>query len=223
MRTPPDNNKAEMTSNSSLPLIDSHISFAHLPGALPDKFWENIVFSSETGLWFMGEMIEAYTVYDLLGWVMSVTATPVPPPGLAVTEQTFYLPYLALFARWCILLAETCVTDRNPNVKGTDKIKNRKAVPAMVTVVYVEAQDISQLRPPSAGAQPAYPVLLLGSTLGLISIRDPWVAPSRKRKLKRYYYFPDEAQTKNEVMNYGECAETLSWLWLARVTGRRKE
>lgn len=55
---------------------------------------------------FEGVSLPVNTVYDLLGWIMSVSH------GYAVatstsTERNYYLPMLALYAKWCRLLTPT--------------------------------------------------------------------------------------------------------------------
>jgi hypothetical protein len=44
--------------------------------------------------------LPASTLFDLLGWILSITAKP-PPGTTEVTEKDFFLPLAAVFAQWC--------------------------------------------------------------------------------------------------------------------------
>ncbi|KAL8789509.1 MAG: hypothetical protein Q9213_001122 [Squamulea squamosa] len=44
------------------------------------------------------------TVFDILGWIMSVTWRAAPPTGSS-TSRNFFMPLLALYARWCRVIS----------------------------------------------------------------------------------------------------------------------
>ncbi|ETN38246.1 uncharacterized protein HMPREF1541_06277 [Cyphellophora europaea CBS 101466] len=45
-----------------------------------------------------GKQLPVRTLFDVLGWILSVTAKP---DGGKATQNNFYLPLLALFGKWC--------------------------------------------------------------------------------------------------------------------------
>ena len=64
---------------------EPHVFNANLPGI---------------GIEFEGVPLPDNTVFDVLGWLLSVCSEP---PTNA-TDRTYYLPLLSLFGRWCRLL-----------------------------------------------------------------------------------------------------------------------
>lgn len=49
---------------------------------------------------FDGTELPVETVFDTLGWILSITATPAPGTE-EVTEKNFLVPLAAMFAKWC--------------------------------------------------------------------------------------------------------------------------
>jgi hypothetical protein len=49
---------------------------------------------------FEGVLLPVSTIFDSLGWVLSITAKPKPGTE-EVTEKNFFLPLAAVFAQWC--------------------------------------------------------------------------------------------------------------------------
>jgi hypothetical protein len=227
------NSLRQTTSSQDLPLMDETM-LSQLPGSLLPGYLDIVILAQVTDLYFLGEIVQAVTVFDLLGWLMSVTANPNPPATVtAATEENFHLPYLTLFARWCVVLSDACAKDRKPDIKGSSKKQDEKAVPTMVTLAYFDAHDID--KPPRATSGPSptsHPMVFLGSTLGLSRIKHDWALPVRLRKLNRLYFVPEDPEMdpgdpsnastaeERQVMQYGMCAETLFWIFAAHVTGR---
>lgn len=56
---------------------------------------------------FCGVKLMAQTSFDLLGWVLSVTAEP----SRTATELDYYLPLLSMYAKWCATVAFSCLRD----------------------------------------------------------------------------------------------------------------
>jgi hypothetical protein len=232
---------SEMTemekASMSRPLMEPPMLTQFSSTPLRDHLRYFVYLASVTDLPFMGELVGAITVFDLLGWLMSVTANPDNPPNTTATELNFHLPYLTLFARWCILLSTACVADRKVDIKGSARKQDQKALPVMVSIAYFDYHSINTRTQASTSPRPpAHPMVFMGSTLGLSSMKTHWAWPARLRTLGQYYYIPetpndskasrdssntaDSASTEREVVQYGACAETMFWELVAQMTGR---
>ena len=89
----------------------------------------------DIGLTFQDTNLPINTTFDVLGWLLSVTSQPLPN----ATAVDFYLPLVALYARWCRVLA-------GPDVK---------LAPPMVHIAWFQDAQRST-------------AVLLGSTIGKV-------------------------------------------------------
>ena len=204
----------------------------------PDHSRYSVFLANVTDLPFMDEFVGATTIFDLLGWLMSVTANPDPPPNTTATELNFHLPYLTLFARWCVLLSNVCVADRKADIKGSATKQDQKAIPVMVSTAYFDYYHIGMTPQPSTEPRPlSHPIVFMGAALGLSSAKSIWAWPARLRSLRKFYYIPKTSVDKEtrpsslpdiapstpaerEVIQYGACAETIFWILAAEMSGR---
>ncbi|KAL8772445.1 MAG: hypothetical protein Q9209_002396 [Squamulea sp. 1 TL-2023] len=73
------------------------------------------------------------TIFDILGWIMSITWRTAPATGSS-TSRNFFMPLLALYARWCrvishverIILGSTIgAPSLNLDLKDTSKVESK--------------------------------------------------------------------------------------------------
>ena len=133
----------------------------------------------------------------MLGWLLSVTNVP----AASAEPRTWYLPLLALYAKWCIVLAG-----------------NRDGIPPMVHISWF----------PGARSQK---VVLLGSTIGKIpeldwnknlspetaSFKAMTVINERQRYMREAGFVPQKGQEVDikgvvDGRGFGICAETFFYL-----------
>lgn len=97
---------------------------------------------------FDGAKLPIFTVFDALGWILSITAKP-PVGTTEVTEENFFIPLLALFSKW----AQT-FSMKTKGVEG-EEVETDKEFPAMIHISYWQDLKSKEV------------VTLLGSTPGL--------------------------------------------------------
>ncbi|CAF9913914.1 MAG: hypothetical protein HETSPECPRED_001693 [Heterodermia speciosa] len=157
------------------------------------------------GFSFEGVDLPDNTVLDLLGWLLSVTNIPAD----SAEPRTWYLQLLALYAKWCIVLAG-----------------NKSGIPPMVHISWF----------PGAKSQK---VVLLGSTIGKIpelnwaepapktaSFKAMTIINERQRYMIEAGFVSQQGQEvdiRNAVdgQGFGICAETFFYL-VARGLGLRR-
>ncbi|KAL8789007.1 MAG: hypothetical protein Q9195_007027 [Heterodermia aff. obscurata] len=148
------------------------------------------------GFSFEGVHLPDNTVFDMLGWLLSVTNIPAD----SAQPRTWYLQLLALYAKWCIVLAG-----------------NQSGIPPMVHISWF----------PGAKSQK---VVLLGSTIGRIpelnwaepapktaSFKAMTIINERQRYMADAGFVPQQGQEVDirRAVNgkgFGICAETFFYL-----------
>lgn len=104
------------------------------------------------------------------------------------TELNFHLPYLTLFARWCVLLSNACVADRKANIKGSATKQDQKAIPVTVSTAYFNCYHIGMTPQPPTEPRPlSHPIVFMGASLGLSSAKSIWAWPARLRSLRKLF------------------------------------
>ena len=167
---------------------------------------------------FGGSYLIAQTLYDALGWILSVTATPritttaSAPPDM---DRLFYMPLLAVYARWCEILTFS-VSAGKPTTDATTPAKDKIKGSSMIAGVWFADSTGKQLT-------------ILGSTPGVFRFRGFHVVSERQQQLLYRKYIPQrpqaltlsnpdgaEAEYPNNT-NFGVCAETFFYLYARKL------
>jgi hypothetical protein len=146
---------------------------------------------------FCGTLLDTFTVFDLLGWLLSVTARPLVPPNTPMTDFNFYLPLCALFAKWCATISHACKQDVDTAL-GSE-------VPPMVSIAYWTFPQKTTLA--RFTATPGSRYMLLGATLGAAVARTQIFVPQRQRYMTDIGY-------RSPGKNFGKCAESLFFIFV---------
>lgn len=172
------------------------------------------------GLAFQGANLPINTMFDALGWLLSVTSVP---PQTESLDRTYYLPLVSLFARWCrVLMGDVKLAPPMVHVAWFRDAQGRTAVllgstigkvPAPLKIVNVIRERQRELE-----------------RLGLVAARPGQVAQTKGNTLARggqqYVVVLGEAVdgkfvpsmgesygTADEIeKGFGQCAETFFYL-----------
>jgi hypothetical protein len=148
--------------------------------------------------------LNAFTIFDLLGWVFSITAWPQALPS-EVNESNFYVPHLAVFARWCGIIANICTKD----VSG-DKVK----IPVMASIAYFQIPVHAGIRGVPIKDGQVY--VMVGATIGAALVRESVIRADRRQNLDSLQFHGPLDANGQIVANYGSCSETNFYLFVKR-------
>lgn len=148
------------------------------------------------------------TVYDLLGWLLSVMSTPGRLSANIKSETEYCLLLLSVYAKWELQIAAECTA----GTKGASSIFLPQNYPQMVSIAYFHLDH--------AKATSGNKLILLGSTMGEFKETASHVVPIRQRMMQDLYFVPanvdqlgDAQQKKQGQPGFGKCAETNFWLF----------
>ena len=163
---------------------------------------------------FDGVRVPAATVYDFVGWILSATAKPVGK--IAPSSRNYYLPLLAMYARWCQLLSPA----------------PKKNIPGMVSIAWITGKSPRRVDvimgstigniPTDIGNHDPISVdpLNIGTTqLNLINSRALNISRARVKYLTDAGLIPaSKSQLPDKdgdegTKGFGKCAETFFWIY----------
>lgn len=153
---------------------------------------------------FEGVLLPINTIYDLLGYIMSVTFKNCPATSTS-TARNYYMPLLSLYAKWCRILSPT-----------NDDLKKNK----MVHITWFKDTE-----------QPYR--ILLGSTVGQTDLGAAGIATDnaadsrdlakqkvikndRRNFLTEAGFDAPLSNSKKILTNFGSCAETFFFVYQGR-------
>jgi len=159
---------------------------------------------------FLGIPVAALTIYDLLGWLLSVTTSPPPSlSGAQPLELGYYLPLLSMYAKWVLVFSEECNSDREVS-SGTPAKQDIAAQPGMVSIAYFDLSKAGGASGPDKGT-----CVMLGSTIGNPIARPTTIMTNRQQEMSELYV-PDHPQPSLQPTAFGKCAETAFWIFARR-------
>ena len=164
--------------------------------------------SEPISLPFNGVRMPTATIYDFLGWILSITARPAGPAP--PNPRNYYLPLLAMLGRWCQIVSPP----------------PKKNIPGMVSIAWFPAKtEIKVLMGSAIGDIPTNIGRVTGQDrkqrdiVEYINSRALNVSRARVEWLQRAGLTPaDPAQLPNPDgdegrKGFGKCAETFFWIY----------
>lgn len=178
--------------------------------------------------------LPSYTVFDFLGWFLSVTCHPPP----TATNKNYYLPLVAMYARWCVTLALAANVQGQPQMVHIARIPIPKKPDMLIlgstTGTFVnrilvavgerqENLEAEGIPPPDPGQR--IPGEALGNLVKKLSsennpeiyANEPINTNPPASELAVTYVDDNGVEQKLKGNdNYGSCAETFFYLYAAR-------
>lgn len=147
-----------------------------------EKQYEQLI-----NLGFHGAQLPIYSLFDAMGWILSITAKPAPDIK-EVTEENFFIPLLSLYSKWIItVMTKTREQKKERTTSKQPKLTKKKQkllpkapkeeaeiedietfheLPGMTHISYWSDPDTGELVTLFGSA----PVLLLHT-----KTRNPWI------------------------------------------------
>lgn len=163
---------------------------------------------------YCGVTIITETVYDLLGWLLSVMSTPGRLSANTKSETEYCLLLLSVYAKWELRIAAECTAGAKSakDARAAQEIFLPGTYPQMVSIAYFNLDR--------AEATSGNKLVLLGSTMGDFKETASHVVPIRQKMMQDLYFVPDNVNQLGDAKRnspgqpgFGKCAETNFWLF----------
>ena len=159
----------------------------HMQCAPPEEQTE-VLYLLYNDAYFRERILPAQTIYDALGWILSLTA--VPSQIVHNLDRFFYLPLLAVYGKWCKILTATAEERPEPPRRyNPEAIKlpidpneqNIQGNPVMAISWFSDFHEPTQV--------------ILSSTIGTNWYRSHNIIRVRQQKLLDREFQPDNPET----------------------------
>ena len=202
---------------------------------IPPSSDEEDVYLGYGDTWQLGQ-----TVYDALGWVLSVTAFPEAGHSPSDLERIFYLPLLAVYGKWCRILTfpsgpptERTKATQDLSSAKIEALKAEKTDPEIKAIISANRTSLHEddVDAPSMFAISRFTdisksnIVMLGATPGAYRFRSYDTVRERQARLMERGFIPNVPDglafkdkegaegTNDNSVNYGTCAETSFYLY----------